>query len=261
MSTVEDIAATRRFMHWELVFADILLLRGGFDLILGNPPWIKVEWNESGVLSERNPVFAIRKISASDLVKLRAEAFRDFSGLREVWTEEFQEADGTQNFLNATQNYPMLRGMKANLYKCFIPLAWNLSGTNGISALLHPEGPYDDLNGAMLRATAYMRLRRQFRFVNELKLFSEVHNQTQFSINIYGDTRVLPGFDQISNLFTPTTVDACYQHAGTGAVGGYKTEDGRWNTGGHSDRIIRVDIEALTTYAQLYDAPNLCTAL
>jgi hypothetical protein len=76
VSTVEDIAATRRFMHWDLVFADILLLRGGFDLIAGNPPWIRVEWNESGVLSERNPVFAIRKVSASDLVKLRAEAFR-----------------------------------------------------------------------------------------------------------------------------------------------------------------------------------------
>jgi hypothetical protein len=37
------------------VFADVLLQRGGFDLILGNPPWLKVEWNESGVLGEFNP--------------------------------------------------------------------------------------------------------------------------------------------------------------------------------------------------------------
>ena len=61
---VEGIATRRRFMHWELCFADVLLQRGGFDLILGNPPWLKVEWNESGILGERNPVFAVRKISA-----------------------------------------------------------------------------------------------------------------------------------------------------------------------------------------------------
>ena len=77
-----------------------------------------VEWNESGVLGERNPVFAVRKISASDLAKLRAEAFNSFPGLKADWTDELQEAEGTQNFLNAVQNYPLLEGMKANLYKC-----------------------------------------------------------------------------------------------------------------------------------------------
>ena len=30
-------ADKQRLMHWELCFADVLLKRGGFDLILGNP--------------------------------------------------------------------------------------------------------------------------------------------------------------------------------------------------------------------------------
>jgi hypothetical protein len=94
---VEAVAEARRFLHWDLCFADILLQRGGFDLLLGNPPWLKVEWNESGILGERNPVFAIRNISASDLIKLRAEAFSSFSGLQVAWTDELQEAEGTQN--------------------------------------------------------------------------------------------------------------------------------------------------------------------
>jgi len=38
---VEAVAEARRFLHWELCFADILLLRGGFDLLLGNPPWLR----------------------------------------------------------------------------------------------------------------------------------------------------------------------------------------------------------------------------
>ena len=162
---VEQVAEARRFMHWGLCFADLLLgakagasQAAGFDLILGNPPWLKVEWNESGILGERNPIFAVRKISASDLTKLRADAFERFDGLQEAWTEELQEAEGTQNFLNAVQNYPLLQGMKANLYKCFMPLTWALNSPYGVTGLLHPEGPYEDPEGGSLREVIYTRL-------------------------------------------------------------------------------------------------------
>ena len=118
-------------MHWELCFADVLARRGGFDLVLGNPPWIKVEWNEDGILGEKNPLFAIRKISASDLAERRADAFIQFRGLQAAWTGELEEAEGTQHFLNALQNYSILQGMKVNLYKCFVILGWHLAGSNG----------------------------------------------------------------------------------------------------------------------------------
>jgi hypothetical protein len=256
VALVEAVAQDRRFMHWELCFADVLIQKGGFDLILGNPPWLKVEWNESGVLGERNPVFVIRKVSASDLAKLRADAFDRFAGLQEAWTDELQEAEGTQNFLNAVQNYPLLKGMPANLYKCFMPLAWQISGANGVTGLLHPEGPYDDPKGGGLREVVYSRLRRHFGFVNELQLFAEVDHHTKYSVNIYGPVQSQPAFDQLANLFAPATVDACYLHEGRGAVGGYKNEQGQWNTTGHRDRIVKVDEKALATFAQLYDEPG-----
>ena len=265
VAVVEGIAEQRRFMHWELCFADVLLGVGrrgfaaagaGFDLILGNPPWLKVEWNEAGILGERNPVFAVRKISASDLAKLRAEAFSKFPGLQADWTDELQEAEGTQNFLNAVQNYPLLQGMKANLYKCFMPLGWSLNSAQGVTGLLHPEGPYEDPQGGNLREAVYARLRRHFQFVNEAHLFAEVHNLTKYSVNIYGQQQQAPAFDQIANLFIPATVDVSYEHDGQGPVGGYKNEAGKWNFVGHSDRIVRVDEAALATFAQLYDEPG-----
>jgi hypothetical protein len=256
ITLVEAVAADRKFMHWELCFADVLVQRGGFDLILGNPPWLKVEWNESGVLGERNPVFAIRKISASDLAKLRTEAFERFESLQKVWTEELQEAEGTQNFLNAVQNYPLLKGVQTNLYKCFMPLAWQISSAKGVTGLLHPEGPYDDPRGGNLREAVYARLRRHFQFVNELALFAEVHHLTKYSVNIYGPAKDIPAFDQLANLFAPATVDACYLHEGQGEVGGYKNEQGQWNTTGHRDRIVKVDETALSTFAKLYDEPG-----
>ena len=257
IAVVEAIAAERRFMHWELCFADVLLgQRGGFDLILGNPPWLRVEWNEAGILGEHNPVFAVRKISASDLAKLRAEAFEQFPGLQAEWAAELQESGGTQKFLNAVHNYPLLQGMKANLYKCFIPLAWGLKSAQGVTGLLHPEGPYEDPKGGHLREAVYARLRKHFQFSNELALFSEVHHDTQYSINIYGAAQDHPQFDQLANLFAPATVDACYLHDGSGSVGGYKNETGKWNFAGHRDRIVRVDEAALATFAQLYDEPG-----
>ncbi|MBP8140618.1 MAG: class I SAM-dependent DNA methyltransferase, partial [Acidovorax sp.] len=265
VAVVEDIAAQRRFMHWELCFADVLLGArsgadgrpgGGFDLILGNPPWLKVEWNEAGILGERNPVFAVRKISASDLAKLRAEAFAQFPGLQADWLQELEEAEGTQAFLNAVQNYPQLKGMPANLYKCFLPLVWHLSSAQGVAGLLHPEGPYEDPKGGELREAIYARLRRHFQFVNVKKLFAEVLHWVTYSINIYGPRRQQPAFDTLANVFIPATVDASYQHEGDGLADGIKTANGDWNTAGHRDRIVRVDEAALTTFAKLYDEPG-----
>lgn len=255
IALVEAVAANRKFMHWELCFADVLLQRGGFDLILGNPPWLKVEWNESGILGERNPVFAVRKISASDLAKLRAEAFEQFAGLQQSWTEELQEAEGTQKFLNAVQNYPLLKGVQTNLYKCFMPLAWQISSAKGVTGLLHPEGPYDDPKGGGLREAMYGRLRRHFQFQNQEMLFPIGH-RVKYSINIYGAEVKTPNFDNVANLFVPATVDACYQHDGLGLPDGIKNDHGHWNITGHRDRIVKVNQQALSTFAQLYDEPG-----
>lgn len=260
IAQVEAVADQHRFLHWELCFADVLLgnddRAGGFDLVVGNPPWLKVEWNEAGILGERNPLFAIRKLSASDLAKLRAEAFETFAGLQQAWTDELQEAEGTQSFLNAVQNYPVLKGVQTNLYKCFMPLAWSLNSASGVAGLLHPEGPYDDPKGGALREAVYGRLRRHFQFVNELALFAEVHHLTKYSVNIYGPPQKAPRFDHVANLFTPITVDTCYLHDGQGEVGGYKNGAGQWNTAGHADRVVRVDEAALATFARLYDEPG-----
>ncbi|TXH47155.1 MAG: class I SAM-dependent DNA methyltransferase [Burkholderiaceae bacterium] len=252
---VEAVAAAQRFLHWELCFADVLLQRGGFDLILGNPPWLKVEWNEAGILGEKNPVFAVRKISASDLAKLRAQAFDDFFGLQAAWTAELQEAEGTQNFLNAVQNYPLLKGVQTNLYKCFIPLAWGLSSAQGVTGLLHPEGPYDDPKGGEFRARIYERLRKHFQFQNEKKLFP-IGNRRRYSLNIYSEERVDIQFASIGNILIPATIDKSYTHDGAGICAGIKNNNDDWETSGHRDRIIEINSETLALFANAYDEPG-----
>ena len=253
LAFVNELAERHRFHHWELAFADVFAQRGGFDLVLGNPPWVKVEWEEGGVLGDRNPLFVLRKRSATEMTALRGEMFERYAGLREAWLAELEEAEATQAFLNARQNYPLLAGQQTNLYKCFLPQAWMIGREGGVAGFLHPEGVYDDPKGGAFREALYSRLRAHFQFQNEKRLFSEVHHETLFSVNVYGGARDASAFTHIANLFAPATVDACLEHDGRGEVPGIK-DDGAWTTAGHADRVVDVDTAALANFATLYDA-------
>lgn len=252
LKLVKKIADKNKFFHWELEFADLFAERGGFDLIIGNPPWIKLEWNEQAVLSDRQPLFAVKNFTATQTTQKRKEALSDPETYR-LYFAEYVSIAGMQNFLNAVQNYPILKGQQTNLYKCFLPQAWTFCGKVGVSAFIHPEGVYDDPNGGVLREELYPRLRKHFQFQNEKKLFAEVAHRATFSLNIYSNI-ISKEFDSISNLFDPTTIDQCYESTGQNqVVGGIKDDNGNWNTIGHPKRIIRIDKEKLQLFADLFD--------
>ena len=253
LGLVKTLGKKYRFLHWELEFADIFEDRGGFDLVLGNPPWIKVEWKEAGVLGDVEPEFVLRKYSASMLNELRDETIEKYD-LKGTYLGEFEEADATQNFLNAYQNYPLLKGVQTNLYKCFLPQAWMMGSKEGVSGFLHPEGIYDDPKGGMFREKVYPRLKGHFQFQNELNLFAEVDHHAKFSINVYCNNLNKTDFNHIANLYAPKTVYGCFNNDGYGSVPGIKDDENKWNVKGHSSRIIHVTENELELFAKLYDA-------
>ena len=257
---VDEMADRRGFHHWELVFADVFYgghddasISGGFDLVLGNPPWIKVEWREAGVLGDFDPSLALRKHSAIELTTERDEAFERHHGLREAWLADVEDSEAMQSFLNAMQNYPALAKQQTNLFKCFLPQAWMISTESGVAGFLHPDGIYDDSKGGAFRREVYARLRSHFQFANEKMLFAEVDDTRAFGINIYGRRSSEPRFNHIANLYAPATVDATFDHDGSGNIPGLKDEEGRWSMAGHRSRVLRVDKATLETFASLYD--------
>lgn len=254
LQVAQQVSGQQHFMHWALEFADVFKARGGFDVILGNPPWIKVEWNEQSLLSDFDPRFAIRKLSAKQASDQREAVFVALPQARADYLAECVATEGMGEFLNARQNYALLEGQKANLYKCFLPLVWRVGG--GVQALLHPEGPYDDPKGGSLREALYPRLRAHYQFANERLLFAEVDNHTRYSINIYGEQRPDICFMTVANLLDPVTLNRSWSHIGGGIVPGMKTEAGKWELAGHINRLIEVDISLLAIFAQLYDTPG-----
>ncbi|MDE0177883.1 MAG: hypothetical protein OXP36_04740 [Gammaproteobacteria bacterium] len=257
---VEDVATRRHFHHWELVFSDVFYgkrrngsVRNGFDLVLGNPPWIKIEWKEAGVLGDYDPSLVLRKLSATELTDRRDTVFDQFAGSRDTWIDDVGDSEATQAFLNAAGNYPALAAQHVNLFKCFIPQAWMLASETGIAGFLHPDGVYDDPKGGSLRREIYSRLRSHFQFANERKLFTDVDHHTSFSVNIYGHPLSSPQFTHIANIYLPATVDSTIEHNGSGRVPGLKDDQGRWNVNGHRSRSLVVDEFTLAAFASLYD--------
>ena len=253
LKLVDEIASVQRFFHWDLEFSDLFAKRGGFDLMLGNPPWLKVEWQEAGVLGDFEPEFVLRKLSASHLVKLREQTFARIPALENAWCAEYEGCEATQNFLNSLQNYPVLKGTQTNLYKCFLPQAWRLGSNNGVAGFLHPEGIYDDPKGGLLRAQIYPRLRAHFQFVNVKKLFSEILHWVTYSINIYGSVKNEPEFKSMANIYLPSTIDASLYGDNNSQVPGLKNINDEWDITGHPQRIINVNKDYLTLFAKLYD--------
>jgi hypothetical protein len=254
LPTAMEIAATRKFMHFDLEFADVMRERGGFDLVIGNPPWRMPDWNDPEVLAQFEPSIAIRGSSAAEVERAKPTILGDRASM-ESYLEQHVAISGTQSFLSSASNFPFLGGGRQNLYKCFIDLALRITSNRGAAALIHQDGHLSDPNAATFRSKWYKRIRYHFQFRNELRreLFADVDNGTFFSLNIYRGEDGDVAFDHIASLFAPRTIDESYNHDGIGEIPRVR-ENGSWNTRGHKNRIVRVDTEVLKDFATVIES-------
>lgn len=240
---VEELSNRYHFFHPMLEFIEVFWLRDGFDVIVGNPPWIKLEFDEKDIISEKYPEVAIRKVSAPDVRKMKEHLFSLNPSTRILYLTELEENTCQGLFMNGFCNYPLLIGQQTNLYKCILENGFSLISSTGRMGLLHPDSIYDDPKGGPLRKEVFHRLRYHFQYTNELRLFAEVHHCTVYGTHVYGEKTNVK-FDNINNLFHPSTIDGCYVHDGSGLCPGIK-ERGDWCTHAHKDRIVTITEDIL----------------
>ena len=250
LNLAAKIAERNHFMHWELEFADLFAERGGFDLIIGNPPWVKITWEEKGVLSDGQPLFAIRNLNASQTTQRRGEALSN-SIVHKSYFEEYEAISAQQNYINSAQNYASLKGLQGNLYECFLPQSWQFCNKSGVFALIHPESVFNDSKGIYIRRELNARLRKHFRFSNALKLFADVHTSREFDVNVYSN-KPSGSFDQIVNLYAASTVDECYENTSKEPLY-IRNQDGKRNIKGQRSRITTITRNELKMFARIMD--------
>jgi len=244
LNIVEQLRDQHRFFHIELEFIEVFKEKGGFDVIVGNPPWVIVTYDESGILSEFHPQISTRNYSSARVSSI----IKDLLGNDKIRSLVLLESIGQfslSNFIGSIVNYFHLQGQKADLYRCVLSNSLELINKCGSAGILHPESVYADVKARLLRRKLYSHLNYHFQFRNEYSLFKETndHGRLVFSINVYGGYKDLPDFISINNLFLPSTIPQCFEHTGNDICYGIKslhpmTNRFEWNTTGHSDRIV-----------------------
>jgi hypothetical protein len=257
LEMVQQLARQYFFFHPQLEFLDVFWERGGFDLIAGNPPWLKLQFEEKGIIAEKFPEVQIKNVSAPQVRLLQEQFFGD-ANLKNLYISEMIGTECAAIFMNAGQNYPLLKGQQTNLYKCILENGFSLLGKQGYMGLLHPESVYDDPNGQPLRRAIYPRLKYHFQYVNELSLFAEVHHNTVYGTHVYSGNPGEVSFYSISNLFHPATIDGCFIKSDGGELGGIKikddaTEKYTWNTKPHHGRLVHFTEKQLAVIAKTFE--------
>ena len=248
---VKRLADRYRFFHPMLEFIEVFSKRGGFDIIAGNPPWLKLTFTHEEVTANYYPEVDIHNFGAPKTAKELPKFKEANPKFAKYYDDELYEYEGSIEFMNADTNYALLKGQQTNLFKCVLVNGFDLMNDNGFIGMLHPEGVYEDPNGEILRKDIYQRLRFHFQYENELKLFTEVHPAVKFSSSTYRSKRTIDFFS-ISNLFHPLTVDDSYSHNGFGECYGLK-KNGKWNVEGHKDRIVHFNEHSLKVIARTFE--------
>ena len=257
LQLVNNLAKNYFFFHYELEFIEVFEEREGFDVIVGNPPWVNIESDLTSIISEVQPEIKLREYGAAIVNKMSEQIFVDYPKILFETRSESLEIESTQAFLVSLQNNPLLINQKNNLYKVIIEKNIELLSKTGYSGIVHPETIYEDPNAKLFRKVLYRHLKYHFHFRNGLNLFSEIGHKKSYGINIISGTENVPCFYSIVNLYHPKTIDGCFIHDGKGFSGGITIKDdsnkSTWNIYPHKNRLIRIRESELKIFSECFE--------
>ncbi len=252
MRVVRDIAEEQGFLHWELDFAGVFAgATGGFDLQVGNPPWVRPQWKENPVLAEYEPWFMLTEKPKSGEKNRKREGELARAGVRKYLLQELASTLSISNYLSSPATYPLISGTKPDLYRAFMCEVWDHFGLGAMAGMVHPDTHFSGDDEARLREATYRRLRLHGDFVNAGNRFfpPPVGRSSHFGVHIYGGAQEID-FDSLSWLFTVDALRLSADHDGRGMAPGVKN-DGAWDERAHRSRVIRVTRKTLSRWQKL----------
>ena len=149
----KSIAKEESFLHWEAAFPGVWrhwqnqTPEGGFDAVIGNPPWDRIKLQEVEWFATRDPELARAPTAAA-----RREGIRRLREVGDPLAEAFDQAkaraDRLGQVIRASGHYPLLGGGDINLYSLFVERSLRLVKPGGLVGLLTPSGIYADKTAA-----------------------------------------------------------------------------------------------------------------
>jgi hypothetical protein len=240
------VAVEQCFFHWDLEFSEVFE-EGGFDLVLGNPPWAPVRWEEEDFFEAVRPGMHAQ---TGDAKAKQIWYKREIAAHPNMVPSYVNAKAGTLsfvNFISDSATYPFSDQSKANTYKYFFQRFVQTTRDGGAYAILAQDGVLTEDSCSEIRANVMRDMRRVYRFHNELRYFEDIGHTVQFMCGFHVKGGADIGFHLIDNLYDVSTIDACRKESRNAHYIGTKTDQGKWDLRGHPDRIVLVDRNVLAT--------------
>jgi hypothetical protein len=179
--TVRETCRELRVLHWPLAFPQVFE-QGGFDVVLGNPPWERIKLQEQEFFASRAPEVAkARNKAARDRAIAALERAPQESperALFEEFTDAKQQAEAASVFCHAEARYPLTGVGDVNTYAVFAETAYRIVREHGRVGIVVPTGiATDDSTKAFFAEIANGRLVSLLDFRTGPGLFSEIGHQ------------------------------------------------------------------------------------
>jgi len=188
-----EIAGRERFLHWQVAFPGVWQgwqddrPKGGFDAVIGNPPWDRIKLQEVEWFATRSPELALAPTAAA-----RRRGIKALRDAGDLLADQFDaaklRADRLSQLVRASGHYPLLGGGDINLYSLFVERSMRLIKPGGIVGLLTPSGIYADKTAARFfkSVSTSGRVGGLFDFENRKIFFKDVHASFKFCAFIFG---------------------------------------------------------------------------
>ncbi|MGI9305996.1 MAG: Eco57I restriction-modification methylase domain-containing protein [Gammaproteobacteria bacterium] len=191
----DDLARREDFMHWESAFPGVWhdwkspqKRGGGFDAIVGNPPWNKMRMEDAGWFSARLP-----EISRAPTKAARKKKIAALIKSKHPVAAEYQRAEkyaaAAMTVARDCGDYPVMGHGDMNLYSLFVERALTLAKPDAFIGLLMPSGIYGDKTSSEFfnNLAVSERLHSLLDFINSPQpFFPEVHRSFKFCAFIFG---------------------------------------------------------------------------
>ncbi|WP_199291251.1 DNA methyltransferase [Sphaerospermopsis sp. FACHB-1094] len=186
---IEDMEGLKPF-HWGYHF-DQIIARGGFDIILGNPPWEVFQTDEKEFFQQFDNLIQKKKLDIKTWTK-QFNKFMEDEEMRQAWLNYCSSYPHVSAYFKNAEQYCNQKSLvdgksvarKINLYALFVEQCVNLLSANGECGLVIPSGIYTDLGTKQLREMLFLQtnITGLFCFENKKGIFEGVHKSFKFVI-------------------------------------------------------------------------------